>query len=47
LLLDFVPNSKLVKKDKTIEKCLVQVSTGEGKSIVLAGLSAYLALVGF
>jgi phage terminase large subunit-like protein len=39
--------TKTAKKDKTIEKCLVQVSTGEGKSIVLAGLSAYLALIGF
>ena len=26
---------------------LAQVGTGEGKSIVLAGLSSYLALVGF
>ena len=26
---------------------MVQVSTGEGKSVVLGALSAYLALVGF
>jgi hypothetical protein len=26
---------------------MVQVSTGEGKSVILAALSAYLALVGF
>lgn len=26
---------------------MVQISTGEGKSVVLAGLSVFLALVGF
>ncbi len=26
---------------------MVQISTGEGKSVVLAGISVYLALVGF
>ena len=32
---------------KTISKSMVQVSTGEGKSVILGALSAYLALVGF
>ncbi len=26
---------------------MVQVSTGEGKSVILGALSAYLALIGF
>jgi hypothetical protein len=26
---------------------MIQVSTGEGKSVILGALSAYLALVGF
>jgi len=37
------------KKDllPTIERTMIQVSTGEGKSIILGILSAYLGLVGF
>jgi hypothetical protein len=33
--------------DEKMSNRLAQVGTGEGKSIVLAGLSSYLALVGF
>jgi hypothetical protein len=33
--------------DGILANRLAQVSTGEGKSIILAGLSAYLALIGF
>ena len=35
------------KTNQKVEKCMVQISTGEGKSVVLAGLSVFLALVGF
>ena len=34
------------KKTPTLENRLAQVLTGEGKSIILAGLSCYLSLVG-
>jgi hypothetical protein len=30
-----------------ISRSIVQVSTGEGKSVILGVLSAYLALVGY
>jgi len=34
-------------KPKNLANCMAQVGTGEGKSVVLAGLSSYLALAGF
>jgi hypothetical protein len=43
LLLEFDKETPVNK----ISKSMVQVSTGEGKSVILGALSAYLALVGF
>lgn len=37
----------IAHEDESISNRLAQVGTGEGKSIVLAGLSCYLALCGF
>ena len=38
---------KKTNKQQIIANRLAQVGTGEGKSVILAGLSTYLALVGF
>ena len=35
------------KSIPTLENRLAQVGTGEGKSVIIAGLSCYLSLVGF
>jgi hypothetical protein len=35
------------RPDESLSSRLAQIGTGEGKSIVLAGLASYLALVGF
>ncbi len=43
LLLEF----DVSKNSNTIAKAMVQVSTGEGKSVILAALASYLALVGY
>jgi preprotein translocase subunit SecA len=37
----------IAQSNEALSNRLAQVGTGEGKSIVLAGLSCYLALVGF
>ena len=37
----------IVNKNDNLDNRLAQVGTGEGKSVVLAGLSCYLALVGY
>ena len=37
----------IVYDKEHLDNRLAQVGTGEGKSVVLAGLSSYLALVGF
>lgn len=39
--------SKKSQSKELIANRLAQVGTGEGKSVVLAGLSSYLALVGY
>ena len=46
LILSIVQDGKK-DKPKNLSKCMAQVGTGEGKSLILAGLSCYLALVGF
>jgi hypothetical protein len=37
----------IATKKENLDNRLAQVGTGEGKSVVLAGLSCYLALVGY
>jgi hypothetical protein len=34
-------------ESQVLKNCMAQVGTGEGKSIILATMNAYLALVGF
>ena len=46
LILSIVSEGKS-DKPKSVANCMAQVGTGEGKSVVLAGLSSFLALVGF
>ena len=47
LILSIVGSTGREDTTKNLPKCMTQVGTGEGKSVILAGLSAYLALVGF
>ena len=47
LILSIVGSTGKLDAPKYLPNCMAQVGTGEGKSVVLAGLSSYLALVGF
>ena len=47
LILSIVGSTGGYDASKYLPNCMAQVGTGEGKSIVLAGLSSYLALVGY